>query len=169
MCECVHVHACVFVAYFAAALAEACCLFTSVRPPPPWSTSKLVPLFTLPCTILEYKAAQVQQEVAPESEDHRGGVSESSVRPRVEGMGQETAVETTKSPQTTNLVCHPDILTSPRISTISSQPAHLLTQSVTYRMLFLGPGSGGFCYLKSLWILYRFHKVAMFISPAPAT
>lgn len=47
----------------------------SLPTPPLRSTSKLVPLFTLPCPIFECRAAQVEQEVAPVSEDHRGGVS----------------------------------------------------------------------------------------------
>lgn len=116
--------------------------------PPPWSRSKLVPLFTLLCPIIEHEAAQIEQEV----EDHRGGVS---VVHKTEGRRNET--RTRSSPWIRHRVCDPDIFTFPRILTISFQPGHSLSlvllsahasalmQSVTDRMLILGPGSGEVC------------------------
>lgn len=74
VCVCVHVHACVFVAYFAAAVKEACSLFSL-----PFPRS---PLLTLPCQILGVKQLRCDRrwlllskvmEVFQSSVRHMGG------------------------------------------------------------------------------------------------
>lgn len=128
-----HGYECVFVAYFAAAVKEAL------------STSKLVPLFTLPCSILECKAAQEEAQSLL-SEGHQ-------VMCKTEGGRNGTRN------------CWESI--SVNVNHLLS--ACTVSESASASPLKLGPGSEEFFYWKLLWTHYRLHKVAMFIHFAPAT